>query len=129
GIAACGSGASPQSSSSSSLAAAKQSGGTITYALPADSTPNYIFPFVPITAARVFNTNQFQDLMSRPLYAFGNNGNSVSLNLPLSTANAPVYTNGGKTVTITMKGWKWSNGEAVDAQDVIFWLNLLEAGK
>src|SRR6202012_4228351 len=103
GIAACGSGASPQSSSSSSLAAAKQSGGTITYALPEDTTPNYIFPFVPITAASDFNTTQFQDLMYRPLYPLGNNGDSVTLTLPLPTANAPVYTNGGKTVTITMK--------------------------
>ncbi len=26
-----------------------------------------------------------------------------------------------------MKGWKWSNGETVDAQDVIFWLHMMEA--
>ena len=30
-------------------------------------------------------------------------------------ANPPVYTNGGKTVVVNMKGWKWSNGETVDA--------------
>ena len=37
------------------------------------------------------------------------------MNYPLSLADAPVYSDGGKTVTITMKGWKWSNGETVDA--------------
>ena len=26
-----------------------------------------------------------------------------------------------------MKGYKWSNGETVDAQDVVFWMNLLKA--
>ncbi len=26
-----------------------------------------------------------------------------------------------------MKGWKWSNGEAVDASDVVFWLNMMKA--
>ena len=26
-----------------------------------------------------------------------------------------------------MKGWKWSNGESVDAQDVVFWLNMMKA--
>ena len=38
-----------------------------------------------------------------------------------------MYSNGGKTVTITMKGWKWCNGETVDANDVVFWLNMMKA--
>jgi peptide/nickel transport system substrate-binding protein len=65
--------------------------------------------------------------MYRPLYMFGNNGNSVSVNYPLSPANAPVYSADGKTVTINMKGWKWSDGEAVNASDVVFWLNMMNA--
>ena len=67
--------------------------------------------------------------MYRPLYMFGNNGNSVSVNYPLSLANQPVYSADGKTVTISMKGWKWSNGETVNADDVVFWLNMMEAEK
>jgi peptide/nickel transport system substrate-binding protein len=35
-------------------------------------------------------------------------------------ADAPVYSDGGKTVTVQLKGWKWSDGEAVNAQDVAF---------
>jgi len=128
GIAACSSGAPPGSSSSSS-SAAKSSGGTVTEALPPDVSLNYIFPFVPLADASEYNTLGFQELMYRPLYYFGNNGNSLSVNYPLSVANAPVYTDGGKTITISMKGWKWNNGETVDAQDVVLFLNILEAEK
>jgi peptide/nickel transport system substrate-binding protein len=30
---------------------------------------------------------------------------------------------------INMKGWKWSNGETINASDVLFWLNMMEAEK
>ena len=103
-------------------------GGTATVALPAGVTYNWIFPFYAITNASVYNGEQFQWLMYRPLYMFGNNtGNNVAINYPLSPANAPTYSNGGKTVTVTMKGWKWSNGEAVDAKSLIFYMNMTVA--
>src|SRR5581483_9316187 len=38
-----------------------------------------------------------------------------------------VYSNGNKTVTITLKPYHWSNGETVTTQDVAFWLNMLSA--
>ncbi|MGH3410409.1 MAG: ABC transporter substrate-binding protein, partial [Streptosporangiaceae bacterium] len=47
----------------------------------------------------------------------------------LSPASAPVYSNGGKTVVINMKGWKWSDGETVNAQSLVFFLNMAEAEK
>jgi len=62
--------------------------------------------------------------MYRPLYWFGN-GASPTLNTSLSLADAPVYN--GRTVTITMKGWKWSNGETVTAQDAVFWIHMQQA--
>jgi peptide/nickel transport system substrate-binding protein len=131
GIAACSSAAAPPggSSASSSSSAATTAGGVATVALPPNVSLNYIFPFVPLADASEYNTLGFQELMYRPLYYFGGNNNSLSVNYPLSTADAPVYSDGGKTVTITMKGWKWSNGETVDAQDVVFFLNMLEAEK
>ncbi len=74
------------------------------------------------------NFEDFENLMVRPLYMFGGNSNtSISVNYPLSPANAPVYSNGGKTVVINMKGWKWSDGTSVDANSVILFLNLLKA--
>lgn len=134
GIAACSSssssgGSTPAGSptTSASSTAAAQPGGTATYALPAGVTVNYIFPFVPAASANEYNTLGFQEVMYRPLYYFGGENNSVAVNYPLSTADAPVYSNGDKTVTITMKGWKWSNGESVDANDLIFWLNMMKA--
>jgi peptide/nickel transport system substrate-binding protein len=125
--AACSSSGSSPSSSSSGTPV---KGGTATVALPPSVTYSWIFPFYSITNAGVYNDNQFQYLMYRQLYMFGNNTNtSVSVNYPLSPANPPDYTNGGKTVVINMKGWKWSDGETVDAQSLIFFLNMAEAQK
>jgi peptide/nickel transport system substrate-binding protein len=126
-VAGCASTTSPSSSSSGGTPI---TGGTASVALPPGITYNWIFPFYSITNASVYNDEQFQWLLYRPLYMFGNNtNNSVAINYPLSPADAPVYSNGGKTVTITMKGWKWSNGESVDAADVVFFLNMAEAEK
>src|SRR5579875_632088 len=124
--AGCGSsGSTPPSSSGKPV-----KGGTATVALPPGVTYNWIFPFYAITNASVYNDNQFQWLMYRPLYMFGGNSNTdISIDYPLSPANAPVYSNGGKTVTVTMKGWKWSDGETVGAKSVIFYLNMAEAEK
>ena len=133
GIAACSSSSSSAGLASSSASAAASApaapapGGTLRAALPPGVTPSYIWPYTPLAYANEYNTASFQTLMYRPLYMFGNNGPSVAVNYPLSLANAPVYSNGGKTVTITMKGWKWSNGETVSASDVIFWLNMMAA--
>jgi peptide/nickel transport system substrate-binding protein len=105
-------------------------GGTVRIALPAGITNSWIFPFYAITNASVYNDNQFQWLMYRPLYMFGaNDPSNVTINYPLSPANAPVYSNGGRTVSVTMKGWKWSDGSTVDAKSVIFFLNMAEAEK
>ncbi|MGH3298583.1 MAG: ABC transporter substrate-binding protein [Trebonia sp.] len=128
GIAACSSSSSPSGGSTSSSSTAQAAaGGTASVGLPAGVTLSYIWPYTPLASANEYNAEQFQMELYRPLYMFGNNGNSVSVNYPLSVANAPVYSSDGKTVTITMKGWKWSNGEAVDASDVVFWLNMMKA--
>jgi peptide/nickel transport system substrate-binding protein len=126
--AACSSSSSTPASSSGGRTV---KGGTVSVALPASQPPpSWIFPFYAITNASVYNSEQFQWLMYRPLYMFGNNTDTdVAINYPLSPANAPVYSNGGKTVTVTMKGWKWSNGETVDANSVLFFLNMALAEK
>ena len=53
--------------------------------------------------------------MYRPLYWFGSNG-QVRLNGSLSLADAPVYARDGKSLSITLKGWKWSNGDQITAR-------------
>ena len=118
------------STSGSSTSGTPVSGGTASVALPAGVTYSWIFPFYAITNASVYNDEQFQFLMYRPLYMFGGNSNtSVSVNYGLSPANPPVYSNGGKTVVVNLKGWKWSDGETVDAQSLIFFLNMAKAEK
>src|SRR5215471_2406829 len=131
GIAACSSSGSgsPGASASASAAGTKVTGGTATFGLPPSVTLSYIFPFIPIAESSSYTVNQWQWLMYRPLYLFGDNGQSVAINLPLSPAQEPVYTDGGKTVTVTMKGWKWNNDETVDANGLIFWLNMMKAQK
>jgi peptide/nickel transport system substrate-binding protein len=126
--AACSS--SGTSSPSSTSSGTPVSGGTASVALPPGITYNWIFPFYAITNASVYNNEQFQFLMYRPLYMFGGNNNtSVSVNYPLSPADPPVYSNGGKTVVVNLKGWKWSDGETVDAKSLIFFLNMTLAEK
>jgi peptide/nickel transport system substrate-binding protein len=109
------------SPSSSSSATTPVKGGTAVWAEPPASVPSYIFPYVD--SANISNLNLFdlQYLMYRPLYWFGQNGQPVANN-SLSVANPPVVS--GRTVTITLKHYMWSNGTQVTAQDVMFWLNM-----
>jgi peptide/nickel transport system substrate-binding protein len=116
-------------SSSPSGKATAVNGGTVTVGQISGAVPNWIWPLTPATNGSVVNTQDFQWLLYRPLYMFGNNGNSITVNYSLSPAQAPVFSGGGKTVTIHMKGWKWSDGESVDAADVAFYLNMLKAEK
>ncbi len=90
---------------------------------------NCIFPMETVACYSVSNYEDFEYLMVRPLYMFGGNDNSITVNYALSPAEPPVYRDGGKTVYINIKGWRWSNGQKVDAEDLIFFLNMLEAEK
>jgi peptide/nickel transport system substrate-binding protein len=124
--AGCGSSGSPPGTGSGG----PTKGGTATVALEPSITLSWIFPFYSITNASVFNDNQFQWMFYRPLYMFGaNNNTSVTVNYPLSPADQPIYSNGGKTVVVNLKGWKWSDGETVDAQSVVFFMNMAKAEK
>jgi peptide/nickel transport system substrate-binding protein len=128
-VAVAGCGGSSGGSSGSSGSGSVVKGGTVNYAMPAGVTYNWIFPFYSITEASVYNDNQFQWLFYRPLIFFGGNNLSVTANYALSPVNAPVYSNGGKTVTLNFKGWKWSDGETVGADSFIFYMNMVEAEK
>jgi len=45
----------------------------------------------------------------------------------LSLAEPPEWSADGLSVTVTLKPWKWSNGETVTAQDVVFWIHMMQA--
>jgi peptide/nickel transport system substrate-binding protein len=111
-------------SPTTSGAAAKPT--TATWAELAGSTPNFILPYYPAQLCSVNNIEQFQFLMYRPLYWFGA-GASPNLNPSLSLANQPTLSNGGTTVTVNLKNYKWSNGESLTGQDVQFFMNVYHA--
>ena len=66
--------------------------------------------------------------MYRPLYMFGYPGNTKHHAQPHAVpGRLPTYSNGNTEATITMKNYKWSNGETVTATDVLFFMNMLHA--
>jgi len=101
----------------------KIQGGTVSVLEGPGATPNYIFPFVNAQNCGFQNFGMMFDLMYRPLYWFGNN-NSPTVDYSYSVGNAPVFSDGNKTVTVTLKNWKWSDGEPVVSRDVEFWMNI-----
>src|SRR5690349_12546837 len=109
------------SSTSSSTGTTPVKGGTAVWAEQPAQQPTYIFPYV--NSQNISNTNLFnlQYLMYRPLYWFGV-GDKPTVNYAVSVANPPTLS--GRTVTITLKHYMWSNGTPVSAKNVMFWLNM-----
>jgi peptide/nickel transport system substrate-binding protein len=104
------------------------SGNTVTYAVHPGGQASYIFPYISAdngNAFSVYNVNDFQYLLYRPLYWFGQ-GTKPYLNPALSLAKPPTYHN--NEVKIQLKhNYKWSNGVPVQARDVVFFLNMMIA--
>jgi peptide/nickel transport system substrate-binding protein len=121
---------SPSSSSTANNSAASSlstNGNTATFAELPQTPPNFIFPFTTPAAYGTWNLDDFQELMYRPLYWFGgSNSADLSVNLSLSLAGTPTWTS-PTSFTITLKPYKWNNGETVDADDVLFWMNMYKA--
>ena len=109
------------SSTSSGTGTTPVKGGTAVWAEQPAQQPTYIFPYV--NSQNISNTNLFnlQYLMYRPLYWFGV-GDKPTVNYAVSVANPPTIS--GRTVTITLKHYMWSNGTPVSAKNVMFWLNM-----
>ena len=107
-------------------ASAATSNTDITFALPPAVVPNYIFPIMGSAYYSNVNLYNFQPEMFRPLYWFGN-GADPTFNAKLSLAYAPTYSDGGKTVTIKLKKYEWSDGTAVNSEDVLFFMQMLKA--
>src|SRR5208282_1790951 len=124
GAAACAGSSAP----AASVGGAPVSGGTAYFAEQPLAPPTYIFPLVSGEYFTTANTSDLQTLLYLPLYWYGDRG-KASVDYPLSIGNPPVYSDGDRVVTITLKHYVWSDGEAVSARDVGFWINLLKANK
>jgi peptide/nickel transport system substrate-binding protein len=105
---------------------AKVSGGTVYFTEGSQAPPTYIFPMYNFAECSTTNVNQFMDLMYRTLYWYGNNYRPT-VDYSYSIGKPPIFSDNNRTVTIHMNAWKWSDGEPVDARDVIFWLNVVKA--
>jgi peptide/nickel transport system substrate-binding protein len=101
--------------------------GTITWAMQPGAVPNWIFPVIPSADNSVFNAESFGWDMWIPLY-WTQNGVTPEMVPSMSPADTPVFSNGDKTVSITMKSWKWSDGTPVTAKDLEFDIDLIKAG-
>ena len=95
--------------------------GTVTVAGPPNSAPTWILPLVTGAADSVFDVNEFDYQMYRPLYWLVN-GVQPTETPTMSLANEPVWSNGDTSVTFTLKSnYKWSNGDPITSADVLFW--------
>jgi peptide/nickel transport system substrate-binding protein len=111
-----------------SCSTAAVSKSTATFAEQPGAKPDYILPLTSFRYFSIGNVNEFQYLMFRPLYWFTNQGR-VTLNDSLSLANPPQYAPDGKSVTVTLKSYYWSDGQPVTTRDIEFWQNLVTANK
>ena len=106
---------------------APKSGGTARVAEISGTQPVAIFPML----TPVENNSQdaaFQWEMYAPLYFYGAN-DKIALDTTDSVAQSTSWSGDGKSVTITLKNWQWSNGEATTAQDALFFLNMLKVNE
>ena len=99
-------------------------GGTAAWACHVGFPPSTIFPFTPPERVGIRNLLEFQALMYRPLYWLGRNG-QPGVDYDLSLAGPPEWSQDGRSVTVTLKPWKWSNGETICADNVMFWVNMM----
>lgn len=104
--------------------AATHTGGTAVIALAPTYTPNWFFPM--LSAAAFSNVNsQVDSMMFRPLITFSKT-DTVDYKRSLVSNITSNSTGTQYTLTLSHK-YKWSNGDPVTAQDVVFTWNITKA--
>ena len=128
--AGCGGGGSSNNnnSSSSNLSKMSTNGNTATWADVSGFTPNFIFPFTDAAHFGTWNIDDMQYLLYRPMYWYGDN-EKPTIDYDMSLAGTPSWDSTGKVVTVTLKPYKWSDGETVNSDELMFWMNMMKAEK
>lgn len=121
--AACGSASASSPSSSSAGVPANYA----TFALHSGDTYSWVLPLPNEANYEPWDQNAEYG-MYRPLYVAGD-GTQAVIDYGTSLADPPVYSNGDTTVTVNLKSYKWSDGDAVTASDVQFFWDLYTANK
>jgi peptide/nickel transport system substrate-binding protein len=89
-----------------------------------------IFPIVTGAQVTPYNQQMFQDQMWVPVLTYGgDSSDQFGYDSEASLANPPAYSNGDTVVTLTLKHFKWSDGQPVTSRDVSFYYNLYAANK
>jgi peptide/nickel transport system substrate-binding protein len=104
-----------------------EQGGTATFALPVGEDFTWLFPIENTVGDEPWDINVEESLW-RPLY-FAGQGEQPVIDNQLSIANPPVYSDNDRTVTVTLKPWRWSDGTPVTSRDVEFFMNLEKYNK
>ncbi|MFI6320184.1 peptide ABC transporter substrate-binding protein [Nonomuraea sp. NPDC050556] len=128
GVAAIGLGLTACSGGGGGQAAAPATQGKDT-ATVAFRTPNWILPI----SAPGFTQGEndiFSTALYRKLYTYKLDGSSAdNIDPQRSLADAPQVSDGGKTLTITLKDNTWSDGKPLTTKDIQFWWDLVTANK
>jgi peptide/nickel transport system substrate-binding protein len=101
--------------------------GSLTYALTPGGVPNWILPMPTSATNSVYNVFNFEWQMWPPMY-YAPSGSTPTVDPALSVANPPTWSNGDKTMTITVKPWKWSTGQTLTSKDLLFTFDIIAAG-
>lgn len=103
----------------------KVDGGTATVALPPGEQPNYIFPFLDWAHSGLVNPGLLHKQMFRPLY-WSSDGDQPVVNRELSLGEPSTISEDGRTVSVKLKDYEWSDGTKVTARNVAFWMGLVQ---
>ncbi|GAB3273569.1 peptide ABC transporter substrate-binding protein [Kineosporia babensis] len=101
---------------------------SVNYALPPNTTPNWI---LPLSTAGHMNTNNISIANSLwpQLISYDGSTGSIAWNKESSLASEAVFADDAKSVTITLAERTWSDGTPVTSRDVEFWYNLVTVNK
>ncbi len=115
-------------SATAARAAHASRGATVTFAEPPDATPNAIFPIATAGNTAAYNS-AIQAELYVPLTFYDATSGKLAFDQRASVAKSIVYSDGDKTVTVTLEKLKWSDGTPVTSRDVQFFFNLVKANK
>jgi peptide/nickel transport system substrate-binding protein len=108
-------------------ASGQETAGAITWAEQPGDQPTWLLPLTAGGENTVFNLYTFEWELYRPTY-WTINGVSNELDPSMSLAEPAKYSDHDRQVSITFKSsYRWSDGTPVDADDLMFDIDLIKA--
>ncbi len=98
----------------------------VTYALPANATPNWLMPLAVSGKLATHNLSLI-DTMYEPLVAYDGSTGSVERVSTADVADTVDFSEDGLSATIALGTRTWSDGTPVTSADVAFWFDLVRA--